>query len=181
MVKIISSETVYNGHFKIKKYTIDDNGVAHVEECFERGHSVAAIVFDSVKGKFLLTKQYRIGSQSELIEIAAGSMDKENESPEDAIKREIAEELGYEVDELMHITSAYVSPGGTSEKMHLFFALVSKQNSEGGGVEGENISTVEMSPIELNDFLNKTEDAKTYIAISWVINQSLKITETNTL
>lgn len=173
-MQIISKENAYNGHFKINKYTIEHDGNTHIEECFERGHSVAAIVYDTLMNKFILTKQFRIGPQKEMIEIVAGSMDKENETPTEALKREIEEELGYgniDDDLILHITSVYVSPGGTSEKVHLYFVPVSEKISKGGGVESENISIVEMTPKELEEFLLMTNDAKTFIGINYVLQR----------
>src|SRR5437867_3188210 len=140
---ITNREIAYNGHFKIIKYTVSDGENSEVYECFERGDAVAAVVWNTEKEKFLFTKQFRIGSKSDLLEIVAGTMDVEGETPDDAIKREMDEELGYVVDKITPITSVYVSPGGTSEKTHIFYIEVSNKVSDGGGVGHEKIETVE--------------------------------------
>jgi ADP-ribose pyrophosphatase len=44
-----------------------------------------------------------------------------NETPEAAIRREILEETGYNVEKLKHISTFYVSPGGSSERIMLLF------------------------------------------------------------
>lgn len=179
-MKILGKEIVYNGRFKVIKYLVElINGKKMHQECFERGESVAALIYDQFKEKFIFTKQDRIGSQSSMIEIVAGSMDKENESPVEALKREVTEELGYVIEkdsDIEHIVSYYVSPGGTSEKVHIYFVTVSKKVSEGGGVEDENIEIVEMTSKELFAYIPQINDGKTHSAIMWAMNKSLVTT-----
>ncbi len=180
-MKITNYELAYDGYFKIGKYDVENkSGKVHTKECFERGDSVAAIIWDANKERFIFTKQYRIGSRSEIIEIVAGSMDVENETPEEALIREIGEELGYkltdeEVDAMEHIASVYVSPGGTSERIHIFLATVTIQVSNGGGIEDEEISIVEMTTQEILDWLPKIEDAKTLIGVLYVVKKSMSL------
>ena len=129
-MEISNKRSAYDGHFKINLYDVTDRetGKSHTVECFERGDSVAAFIYDSEKQTFLFTSQFRIGSQCDLIEVVAGSMDKENETPLDALKRELMEEIGLEIhpdepDGTTHcheVGNFFVSPGGTSEKIHLF-------------------------------------------------------------
>lgn len=179
-MKILGKEVAYNGHFKVIKYLVELIGGKQMhQECFERGESVAALIFDEKKQKFIFTRQDRIGSQSSMLEIMAGSMDKEGEEPVDALKRELTEELGYVLSkdsDIEHIVSYYVSPGGTSEKVHIYFATVTEKVSEGGGVEDENIEIVEMTSEEVFAYLPQINDAKTYTAIMWMMNKSLLTT-----
>lgn len=173
--KIVNEEMAYDGHFKIKKFTLEDaNGKKHINECFERGNSVAAVIFHRDKQVFLFTQQYRIGPQQDMIEIVAGSMDKENETPSQALIREVEEELGYQVitDSVEHIASVYVSPGGTSEKVHIMYAEVENKISSGGGVEGEDITVIEMTAHQITD-LSQFNDAKTVLGIQWFLNRAL--------
>lgn len=175
--KIVKKENVYNGHFKISECTVEkDNGQQYKQELFERGNSVAALVYDSVKDVFVFTKQFRVGANKDLIEIVAGSMDIENETPEVAMEREINEELGYDVllTDLEYIGSYYVSPGGTSEKIHLFFVQATSKISSGGGLEDEDIDVVELTKQQLISKFSEIEDAKTAIALFW-LQSSLKL------
>lgn len=173
--EIISSERVYDGHFKMDRHTVkDESGRLFKEECFERGNSVSAMVFDINKNVFVFTQQWRIGAKDKKIpimtELVAGSMDIANETPIEAIKREITEELGYIVKDdskIQFISTIYLSPGGTSEKMHIFFVEVSEKISDGGGKqeEGEDIIITEISPEGLEKF--HSDDAKTAIGVLW--------------
>ncbi len=176
-MEISNETTVYNGHFKIKKYDVKNpkTGETHPEECFERGESVAALVYNSEKSTFLFTKQFRIGSKEHMIEIPAGSMDKNGEKPEDTLRRELMEELGVEIapesedgrKNFQYLGSYYVSPGGCSEKVHIFIVdrIVKKEN--GGGVDGEDIEIVELTVEETAEMFmkNKINDMKTILAL----------------
>lgn len=155
-MKISNQRNAYNGHFKIELYDVTnpENGQTHTEECFERGDSVAALVFDRDKQTFLFTEQFRIGSKSSLIEIVAGSMDKDDEEPIDALKRELMEEMGLEIappDEFnypnyQYLGAFYVSPGGCSERIHIFVVDKIIKTGNGGGIGTENIKTLELNP-----------------------------------
>ncbi|WP_114784478.1 NUDIX domain-containing protein [Botryobacter ruber] len=164
---ILKRETAYDGFFKIKKLTVEQHGHIFTREQFDRGDAAAALVHDTVQDKYILTRQYRIGSESELIEVVAGMVDK-GESPEESIVREIEEEIGYHVNHLEHIHTFYSSPGGATEKVYLYFAEVSEQHAAGGGNdhEHEHIAVTAYTPEEFEQL--QTPDAKTIIAQQWL-------------
>jgi ADP-ribose pyrophosphatase len=90
------------------------------------------------------------------------------------MRRELVEELGYEADQLVPISSFYVSPGGSSERVHLYYAEVSAADrvGDGGGVpaEGEMIEIVVVSVDELLSMVRDgtIADAKTIIGALWL-------------
>ncbi|PIQ20603.1 MAG: GDP-mannose pyrophosphatase, partial [Cytophagales bacterium CG18_big_fil_WC_8_21_14_2_50_42_9] len=98
------------------------------------------LLYDTTKDKFIFVKQYRVAVEQEMVELVAGILDKEDESAEEAIKREIEEEAGYAVDSLEHILDFHPSPGAFAEKLHLFYGQVSRKIGKGGGLEDENES-----------------------------------------
>jgi ADP-ribose pyrophosphatase len=65
----------------------------------------------------------------------------------------------------------YVSPGGTSEKIHIFFIEVDKKVSDGGGIEDENILSVELTLDEVKSMMEnkEIEDAKTLLGLLYVM------------
>ena len=144
---------------------------------FERGDSVAAVVFDRDAERLLLTEQFRFPTFEKgpgwLIEIIAGMIDR-GEQPEVSIRREIEEELGYRANHIEHIATFYVSPGGSSERIWLYYAEVGEAGhvSAGGGLPGEHedIRVVSISPEEARGALKdgKIADAKTIIGLQWL-------------
>jgi ADP-ribose pyrophosphatase len=90
-----------------------------------------------------------------MAETVAGVLEP-GETPEAAVRRETLEETGYEIASLEPIATFYLSPGGSSERILLYYAevLTSGKVDAGGGVPGENedVKTVEYSPEEWNMF-----------------------------
>jgi ADP-ribose pyrophosphatase len=96
------------------------------DETFERlvlEHPGAVIVLavDDHDRAFCLW-QYRHPARRRFVELPAGLLDAEGESPEHTARRELREEAGLEADEWTHLATTYSSPGITSEVMHLFLA-----------------------------------------------------------
>ena len=166
-MEIKKRERAYDGYFKINKLTVEQEGQTFTREQFDRGNAVCALVYDTEAQQYILTKQFRIGPESELIEVVAGMID-EGEGPEESIRREIEEEIGYHVNRLQHLYTFYSSPGGTTEKVFLYYAEVSKQHAAGGGSAQENeyIEVVRYTAQELENL--ETHDAKTIIAQQWL-------------
>jgi ADP-ribose pyrophosphatase len=165
-MEIKKRERAYDGYFKINKLTVEQEGQTFTREQFDRGEAVAALVYDTQKQQYILTKQFRVGPEAELVEVVAGMID-ENEEPEKSIRREIEEEIGYHVNHLQHLYTFYSSPGGTTERVALYYAEVSEQHAAGGGNshENEHIEMVWLSEQELEAL--QTPDAKTIIAQQW--------------
>lgn len=134
---------------------------------FERGDSVAALVLKrnwrsnpTQAPKVLLVNQFKypvyVHDDGWITETVAGMVDP-GETREESIRRELREEIGYEVQELEFVASFYSSPGGSSERVFLFYCEVDdscRVPGAGGGLaaEGEDIQMVEY---ELPEFFAK--------------------------
>ncbi|SNC61863.1 ADP-ribose pyrophosphatase [Hymenobacter gelipurpurascens] len=165
-MRIIDQKLAYDGHYKLRQLQLQDGKDVLKRERFEPGTAVAALVFNTKAQQYILTRQYRIGPERELVELAAGMVDG-TEEPEEAIRREIQEELGFEVDYLEQIVRLLPSPGTSAEVITVFYAEVSKQTGEGGGLasEHEKIEAMHYRAEEL--WKASFEDAKTLVAVQW--------------
>lgn len=146
---------------------------------FDRGDSVGAIIYNVTSQKLVFVKQFRYPiftkekNNAWSLEIVAGVID-EGESAEDTMIKEIKEETGYQSTQLKPLFSFYPTPGGSNEKVFLFFARVNQQDRiyKGGGLaeEGENIQLLEIPTKTVFDMLKSGEisDAKTIIALQWL-------------
>jgi ADP-ribose pyrophosphatase len=146
---------------------------------FERGDSIAVFVHRLDIDAIVLARQFRypvlanVDEQSDgmIIELPAGILG-EGETPHQAATREVAEELGYELKGLEHIATFFVSPGGTSERVVVFYAAVERgPQSTGGGLAGEG-EDIEQVILPVNDFIakiksNEIRDGKTLLAGFW--------------
>lgn len=167
-MKVTGRNRVHNGFLKVDELTIDlGNDKTATREVVVRNNAVAALVFNTKTKEYILVKQFRPGPEEEIVEIVAGTMDVEGEKPEDCMKREIEEEIGYKTDKIELITWCYFSPGGLTEKIHIFYAEVSEKISTGGGVGDEAISIVIVPQRELSTYI--VHDSKTIIAMQWLL------------
>lgn len=150
---------------------------------FERGDGVAALVFNADTDKVILVRQFRYAAHTKgegwVIETVAGMLG-EGEDPEAAIIREIEEETGFAKADCTAISQFFVSPGGTSERIYLYYAVVHNKDkvNDGGGLasEHEDIEILEYHMEELMELMENgvITDAKTLIAIMWLENLILK-------
>lgn len=144
---------------------------------FERGDSVAILIFNPRSQYILLVNQFKYPAYEKgpgwITETVAGMIEK-NESPESAAYREVEEETGYTVSKLELISTFYVSPGGSSERIFLYYAEVDETSKigvdAGGAREDEDIMTVKLT---LREALRQIQggqiaDAKTILGIFWL-------------
>jgi nudix-type nucleoside diphosphatase (YffH/AdpP family) len=182
-VEILSQRVVFDDVYKIKEARLRFerfNGQMSTPVrrlVFERGESAAALLLNRDTQKVILIKQFRYPTYEKgpgwLCEVVAGSVD-QGEQPEETIRREVREEVGYQVSGLQPIATFYVSPGGSSERIVLYYAEVGDADrvAAGGGraAEHEDIEQVELSLPELWTALQEGRivDAKTLIAVQWL-------------
>ncbi len=81
-----------------------------------------AVVAVNSENKVLLIKQYRAAVKQHLLEIPAGTIDREGESPVVCAQRELAEETGFKAKTFVKIFEGYLLPGYCNEYMYFFLA-----------------------------------------------------------
>lgn len=185
-MKVLVKEVkrVFDDFFKIDKATLQYekfDGSLSKESYrlnFNRGHSVAVLLYNPEDKTLIFTRQFRfpafVGAPEHawILEIVAGMLEPD-ESPEATVVREALEETGYRISDPQFIYEFFVSPGGTSEKIFLYFATVfsSARESAGGGIveEGEDIRVEHIPVKQALSMMNNGEicDAKTIIALQW--------------
>ncbi len=103
----------------------------------------------------LMVKQFRFPLQKELIELPAGRLEV-GENPDDAIKRELLEETGYEAKEWKSLGYIFTTPGICTEKLYLYMAkdlTFKEQNLD----EDEILKVYEY---KINDVLEMIKDGR---------------------
>lgn len=172
---------VFDGFFKLDEVTVShrqyDGGMSPDRPVlvFERGDSVAVLIYNRDTARVVLVEQFKaptLGKSATdgwIVETVAG-MIRDGESPQAAIVRETFEETGYRISEPELIAVFFSSPGGSSERIFLYYAVVGDADRIGAGggnrQEGEDIRCLDVSPTALFDQLDRQqiEDPKLVIA-----------------
>ncbi|WP_373489137.1 NUDIX hydrolase [Blastomonas sp.] len=118
----------------------------------------AAVILAIHEESVILVEQFRVPLGKRCIELPAGLIgdhdDDGDDTPEKAGARELEEETGFRPARMEHLGEFYSSPGMVTESFHLLRAHDLTRVSDGGGVEGEDI-TVHIVPLmDLSTFLN---------------------------
>jgi len=163
----LGGESVYDGRLvdvRIERFRHADGEVVTREIVRHRG-AVAIVAHD--REVVWLVRQPREAVGEDLLEIPAGRLDVDGESPEDAARRELAEEIGRGARTWKPILSYYSSPGFTDERVHLFHATDLHEQSA-WSEENERIEVVPWRLSELAAAIDECRDAKTLIGLLWL-------------
>jgi nudix-type nucleoside diphosphatase (YffH/AdpP family) len=188
-VEILSQKALLNDSFKVNEVIVAHqrfDGKMSPDQrrlVFERGDAVAALLFNVDTCSVVLVEQFRVPSligrrrddpattNGWITEVVAGMIN-ENETAKDAVIRETLEETGYKINDPLLICKFFSSPGGTSERIFLYFAKVSESErpGKGGGLADEDIKVVQIGVNDLFDRLARglLDDAKLAIGACWL-------------
>ncbi|MEO9943808.1 MAG: ADP-ribose diphosphatase [Paraglaciecola sp.] len=189
-VEIVKKESLFEGFFKMVKYDFKhklyEGGWSKVieREVFERGNAVAVLLYDPMLEEFVMIEQFRIGALSNpqspwLLEVVAGIIDPD-ETPENVCRREALEEAGVTIKKITPALNYLPSPGGCTERLHLFVGEVDA--SQAGGVHGleyesEDILVHRVSVVDAMAWLEegKIDNSATIIVLQWFAMNKQKI------
>ncbi|MCU1579214.1 MAG: hydrolase [Rhodoglobus sp.] len=120
--EIIASGIVFDGKvWDVRRDTFVLDTAHIVREYVDHPGAVAVLALDE-RDRVLLIKQYRHPVRMRDWELPAGLLDLHGESPLDAAKRELAEEVDL-VAETWHLLSEFMtSPGGSNEVLRVYLA-----------------------------------------------------------
>jgi ADP-ribose pyrophosphatase len=182
-VEILDRTVVFEGHFQMVRYRLrhwqfaGGLGPELVRELFVRGHAVAVLPYDPLRDEVALIEQFRVGALETdwdpwLLETVAGIIEA-GESPQAVARREALEEAGLEVLDLAPVCSCFMSPGGSSEIVHVFVGRVDA--TAAGGIfglpdEGEDIKVHVLPFAQALALLDegRLRVAHTLLALQWL-------------
>ena len=179
-IKILDINREYSGFLNIDKAIVLQSDFEGTEkkvsrDIMERGDAVAILLHDPFRRCVVFMRQARIppltrNDNGWLLEIVAGSVNKHDDNSEMVI-RETREETGLKISHPRYLGSFYLSPGGTSERCHLYESKIDSSGIHGNtaGEEGSDENTrVEVIPFDMAMKMIDTGeicDAKTIIAL----------------
>src|SRR4051812_17815525 len=162
----IASETAFEGRIvsvRNDRFRYEDGGEADREIV---GHPGAVGVLAHDDEVIYLVRQPREPIEvPDLLEVPAGKLDEEGESPLDTGKRELQEEIGKAAEQWDHLATYWSSPGFTDEQVHLYLATGLSDVERPAVEEDERLELVTWPLDDLDGLIDVCTDAKTLIAL----------------
>ncbi|GAB3735471.1 GDP-mannose pyrophosphatase NudK [Spirosoma lituiforme] len=177
-VQITEEKLLSDNWYILKRFTFNylgKNGqwTTQQREAYDRGNGATILLHNPQTDTVILTRQFRLPTfvngnpTGMLIETCAGLLD--DESPDDAIRRETEEETGYRIESVQKVMEAYMSPGSVTEKLFFYLAEYSADTERhaGGGIDEEEIDILELPVRQAYDMVARGEimDGKTIMLL----------------
>jgi 8-oxo-dGTP pyrophosphatase MutT (NUDIX family) len=162
----IGSETIWSGHIgtvRVERYRHADGEEVTRENVAHPG-AVAIVPIDD-EHVWLVRQPREITGESALLEVPAGKLDGDGETPIETAKRELAEEIGKAAEHWEHLKALYTSPGFTDERIDIFLASGLSDIARPEVEEDERIEIVPWPLARLDDAIAACEDAKSLIGL----------------
>ena len=166
-IEPLGGETVWEGSqfsVRIERFRHAD-GEEVEREVVRRMDAAGIVAYDDEH--VWLVRQPRESLGEHTLELPAGKLDVEGESPLQTAQRELAEEIGREAEHWQLVRCFHPSSGYSDEVVHLFSATgLGPSDTESD--PGERIEIVRWPLAELDAALAATDDAKTVIGLQWL-------------
>ena len=166
-IEPLGGETVFEGSqfsVRVERFRHADGEVVE-RELVRRTDAAGVVAYDDEH--VWLVRQPREAILEYTLELPAGKLDVEGESPLQTAQRELAEEIGREADAWEPITSFHPSTGYTNERVHLFAATGLRESDVEADLS-ERIEIVRWPLSDLDGAIAATTDAKTLIGLVWL-------------
>ncbi|MDB5253069.1 MAG: hydrolase [Flaviaesturariibacter sp.] len=111
------------------------------------------------EGRVLMVRQYRRGIDSVEIELPGG-VSEEGETMEEAVRRELREETGYEFDSVEFLAKTCANPSTTNNFTHFFLATGGVKVAEQQLDDTEEVEVIEMSIDEVKELVRSNAMAQ---------------------
>jgi ADP-ribose pyrophosphatase len=183
-IDIRDKETVYDGFFRMDRYRLrhrkfDGTWTKEISrEIFERGHAVAALLYDPAEDAVVMVEQFRLpayiaGRSAWCLETPAGIV-KPGEELAEVARREAREETGCDiVGELRRIGQFMASIGGSTEIVTVFLGQVDSKTADGLHGVADEEEDIRVHVIPADEAIRKAdegevENAASVIALNWL-------------
>jgi ADP-ribose pyrophosphatase len=163
----IDSKVVWSGRLvevREDRFRYDDGDEAEREIVRHTG-AVGIVAHDGERLYLVAQPREAVGEEA-LLELPAGKLDEEGETPLDTAKRELAEEIGKGAQTWKHLTTFWSSPGFSDEQIHVYLATdLYDEHAHTDEIERIEIEAVPLA--ELDDVIRDCTDAKSLVGLLW--------------
>ncbi len=176
--RLVASRIVHRGRIvEFRVDTVEGAGGRRAERDVAVHPGAVAIVALDPDGCVLLVRQYRHAAGRVLLEVPAGTLDRDpatgaTEDPDRAARRELEEETGYRAASWVRLASFWTAPGFATEQMFLYLAsdLVPAPDDRLEPDEDEDLQLVRLPWREAVAAGERGEiaDAKSLVGLFWL-------------
>jgi len=182
-VEILDESVLSEHFFTLKQYKVthssflDGDCPPVLRERLEGKTAVSILLFDPREDAIVCVEQFRIGlmgvaDRSWSIETVSGFCDVAHEKPQEVAAREVTEETGCELQDLIEVGEFFVSPGSSTERITVFVGCV--DSSKVTGVHGLAHEGEEIRPVVIpreaavSQLFTELNSTSIIIALQWL-------------
>jgi ADP-ribose pyrophosphatase len=169
MFPVIGSRVVYDGKWRVRVDTLDLGPEGTLEKAYVQHPGAVVIVplleAEDSAAQVLMLVQYRHALRQSILELPAGT--REGDEPwAVCAQRELREETGYAVGELVSLGEVWAAPGVSDERMAIFLA----RGLRHAPLSGDADEQIVVEPRPLADLVamaldGALDDAKSVVAV----------------
>ena len=182
-VEILDESVLSEHFFTLKQYKVthssflDGDCPPVLRERLEGKTAVSILLFDPREDAIVCVEQFRIGlmgvaDRSWSIETVSGFCDVAHEKPQEVAAREVTEETGCDLQDLIEVGEFFVSPGSSTERITVFVGCV--DSSKVTGVHGLAHEGEEIRPVVIpreaavSQLFTELNSTSIIIALQWL-------------
>lgn len=164
--ELISRETLAVSKGPVELVSVKANhadGREHIttEPVWTYGDSVAVLAYDPLAKTALMVRQMRpavfLRGDGTILEACAGGIEESDNCIETACRREAAEELGVQLQDVEHLLTVYAHPARLSEKAHYFLGTYQSGSPCLEGRDQDDDEDIEVVELSLSELFSKYE------------------------
>jgi 8-oxo-dGTP pyrophosphatase MutT (NUDIX family) len=164
----LDSETKWEGRIvsaRVERWRQADGDEVEREVVSHQG-AVAVVAHDD-EHVWLVRQPREPVKDPALLEVPAGKLDVEDETPLQTAQRELTEEVGKSAASWRELDAFYTSPGFSDERVTVYLATeLSDADAQPG--ENERIEIVPWPLARLDEAIDACEDAKSLVGLLWL-------------
>ena len=172
--ELIKRDYIHRGRvldFSLSTFNTAEKGEVTLEIVHHNGGAGALPLFED--GTVALVRQWRYSINRYSLEIAAGRIEK-GQSPEEAARRELEEEVGYRAKNFQKVSEFLVAPGYCEERIYTYLATDLEKSVQ----HLDDDEEIEVVRLPLTEAIAKVQsgeidDAKSIITLLTVANLQL--------
>jgi len=182
-VEILDESVLSEHFFTLKQYKVthssflDGDCPPVLRERLEGKTAVSILLFDPREDAIVCVEQFRIGlmgvaDRSWSIETVSGFCDVAHEKPQEVAAREVTEETGCDLQDLIEVGEFFVSPGSSTERITVFVGCV--DSSKVSGIHGLAHEGEEIRPVVIpreaavSQIFTELNSTSIIIALQWL-------------